>query len=230
VFVQAFPSSSVNPGGTAGYEIWVWSTVSEAQGVTVSPALGRVAHVDAPRFTVCATLSGTSCALGDLPTGQAVELVADAHVRDAATAGERITLTATARASKAHSFHAAATVKVLSSSTPPASSTEPTLPTGSDGLGSGSVPSLPQGALTSPTDPTGLFPTVSPNGSGSPTAGRKNPRHLHAHVVSAILPLDPRLIGGQLAGLAVLATAIAIAIVRLSLRKPRPQDGGDAAK
>jgi hypothetical protein len=48
--------------------------------------------------------------------------------------------------------------------------------------------------------------------------------------VSATLRLDTRLIGGQLAGLAVLAAAIAIAIARLSLRRPRPHGGVDAAK
>ena len=49
---------------------------------------------------------------------------------------------------------------------------------------------------------------------------------LDATTVSAILPLDSRLIGGQLAGLVLLASAIAIAIARLSLRAPRPRDGG----
>jgi hypothetical protein len=39
---------------------------------------------------------------------------------------------------------------------------------------------------------------------------------------SDILPLNGRLIGGQLAGLAVLACAIAAAIVRLSLRRAPP--------
>ena len=48
--------------------------------------------------------------------------------------------------------------------------------------------------------------------------------------MSAILPLNSRLIGGQLAGLVVLATAIAIAITRLSLRTPRPHDGGGTPK
>jgi len=48
--------------------------------------------------------------------------------------------------------------------------------------------------------------------------------------VSATLPLNTTLLGGQLAGLAVLATAVAIAIARLSLRAPRPHDGGDASK
>jgi len=35
------------------------------------------------------------------------------------------------------------------------------------------------------------------------------------------LPLDPRLIGGQLAGLAVLAAAITMVVARLSLRTPQ---------
>jgi len=39
---------------------------------------------------------------------------------------------------------------------------------------------------------------------------------------AATVPLDSRLIGGQLAGLAVLAGAVMIAIARLSLRAPKP--------
>jgi hypothetical protein len=42
------------------------------------------------------------------------------------------------------------------------------------------------------------------------------------------VPLDARLIGGQLAGLAVLAGAVTIAIARLSLRTPKPQEDADA--
>jgi hypothetical protein len=38
------------------------------------------------------------------------------------------------------------------------------------------------------------------------------------------VPLDARLLGGQIAGLAVLAGAIAIAIARLSLRKQKVSD------
>jgi hypothetical protein len=40
------------------------------------------------------------------------------------------------------------------------------------------------------------------------------------------LPLDPRLIGGQLAGLAVLAAAITMAVARLSLRTPQAANAG----
>jgi len=232
--VQPFSSRSVRPGGTASYEIWVWSTVTEAQGVSVTAVIGSVAHVDAPRFTVCPKPSGDVCTLGALPTGQSEVLVAASFVRKAASSGEQITLTATARASKARAFRSAATVGVIAAATPSSSaSPDPSLP--SSTLGSGSLPPLPNGALTSPNgDPSGLFPTVSPAGSNSPSgAARQTSKNLHrsnARDVSATLPLDTRLIGGQLAGLAVLAAAIAVAIVRLSLRRPRPHDGGDAGK
>jgi len=103
-----------------------------------------------------------------------------------------------------------------------------------------SLPPLPfntlgGGTLTSPTDPSGLFPTVSPStSSGAVTNASdqsgKDPKNSDATTVSAILPLNSRLIGGQLAGLVVLASAIAIAIARLSLRTPRPHDGGGTPK
>jgi hypothetical protein len=51
---------------------------------------------------------------------------------------------------------------------------------------------------------------------------------LHAATAAATVPLDARLIGGQLAGLAVLAGAVIIAIARLSLRTPKAKDDPDA--
>jgi len=44
------------------------------------------------------------------------------------------------------------------------------------------------------------------------------------------VPLDTRLLGGQIAGLAVLAAAIAIAIARLSLRRQKAGDPNLAPK
>jgi hypothetical protein len=44
------------------------------------------------------------------------------------------------------------------------------------------------------------------------------------------VPLDPRLIGGQLAGLAVLAAAITMVVARLSLRTPQSADAGQPVK
>ncbi len=59
----------------------------------------------------------------------------------------------------------------------------------------------------------------------TPTASAS--RRGKAKVTKAIstassLPLDPRLVGGQLAGLAVLAAAITMVVARLSLRTPQP--------
>jgi hypothetical protein len=89
---------------------------------------------------------------------------------------------------------------------------------------------LPSGAFTSPTDPAGLFPTVSPGSSTSAAASSsqatKDPKQPDAETVSATSPLNSHLIGGQLAGLVLLASAVTIAIARLSLRTPRPRDGG----
>jgi hypothetical protein len=172
--------------------------------------------------------------VGTLPTGQSEELIAGAFVRRAASAGERITLTATARGTnKAGSFHSSATINVVPPSAPsPSASPQPTVP--ANPIPPGELPPVPSGELTSPNgDPSGLFPTVGPGGSSSPSAANGHTRALNrsnSRDVSATLPLDTRLIGGQLAGLAVLAAAIAIAIARLSLRAPRPRDGGDAAK
>jgi hypothetical protein len=44
------------------------------------------------------------------------------------------------------------------------------------------------------------------------------------------VPLDPRLIGGQLAGLAVLAAAITMVVARLSLRTPQSAGAGQAGQ
>jgi hypothetical protein len=229
VQVKPFSTSSVSPGQTASYAIWVWSTGAESLGTTVTASVGSAANVVAPKFSVCPEPNGAVCTVGDLPTGQADEIVASARVRDAASVGEKITLTATAKASKSTSFHAGATINVVAAGTaPPPAPVVPgsTLPGVS--VPGTSLPPLPSGAFTSPTDPSGLFPTVSPTTSTSAPASQaqKDPRHVDATTVSATLPIDTRLIGGQLIGLVVLASAITIAIARLSLRAPKPHDGG----
>lgn len=88
--------------------------------------------------------------------------------------------------------------------------------TGLSGTGSGS-------------DPSGLFPTINPSpsasGTGSApgaTSGGHDPYHPTA--VADVLPLNNGLVGGQVAGLVVLAAGIIIAVVRVSVRKPRTQD------
>jgi hypothetical protein len=204
----------------------------------VKAVVDHVAHVSAARFTVCPAASGSVCTIGALPTGQADELQAAVKVASAASPGAKVTLTATATGTHASSFHAAATMVIAaapSSSRPSSSTPPPAIPvTPALPAVPGNVGTLP-GIGTSPQNPAGLFPTVSPgpsanpNSAGTGLAGRR-PHHINALAASATLPLDPRLIGGQLAGLAVLAGAIAIAIARLSLRSPKPQGGKSAAK
>jgi hypothetical protein len=180
------------------------------------------------RFTVCPDRHGSACDIGGVPTGQTDQLQASFQVRKGAAVGEHVQLTAHATASDASASRASATVVVTASSPSPS----PSPP-----AGGGSLPTLPAlpGSQSSPGNPSGLFPTVSPNSSASPgsaatTQNRRHRNHVTAATASATLPLNPRLIGGQLAGLAVLAGAIAMAIARLSLRAPRPQGGKDASQ
>jgi hypothetical protein len=213
----------VRRGHTATYVIWVWSTHGSTKRVTVSAAIRHIKGTGTLRFSVCPHASGTTCALGNLPSGQADELQARVAVRKDARRGDHLTLTAKATAKDAASFSASGSVKIISARRPdPATSPAPTtsplppLPP---------LPAAPNPAAAG-TNPSGLFPTVSPKPTASPAAaGHKNSRGIRATSVSDTLPLTPRLIGGQLAGLVVLAAAFAIAIARLSFRTPRPQDG-----
>ena len=91
------------------------------------------------------------------------------------------------------------------------------------------------GATITPAGLSGLFPTVTPQASPSGKASRAR-KLTGITQTSSALPLDPRLIGGQLAGLAVLAAAITMVVARLSLRTPQTsgaaksgKDGGSAA-
>ncbi len=57
----------------------------------------------------------------------------------------------------------------------------------------------------------------------SQARGHHGAKRIRIADAAATLPLSPRLIGGQLLGLAILASAIAMAVTRLSLRT---QQGG----
>jgi hypothetical protein len=86
-------------------------------------------------------------------------------------------------------------------------------------LSTAGLPQLP-GAVT---DPSVAFPQVSPT-TPDPTPA---PVPIHVSDVSASFPLSTRLVGGQVVGLAVLATAVTIAVARLSLRRQRPPGSQD---
>lgn len=187
----------------------------------VTAKTNHVAGVDSPRFTVCPDLRKSVCDLGNLPVGQSDELQSSVRVGKSAALGDRVRLTAEAKAPGATTFHAFATVQIVASATPaPGAGVPP-----GDTLPPATIPPVP----SLPTSGGSLFPTVSPSpGTGSGSVAPAPARHhggVHAATASATLPLNPRLIGGQLAGLAVLAGAIAMAIARLSLRTPRTQDG-----
>jgi hypothetical protein len=238
VSVQSLATSAqVRAGHDAGFVVWVWSTKGTSKAVTVGLRIAKARHVKAPHFTVCPSSTSGTCSIGTLPAGQADELQATAFVQKAATAGEQVQLTATASGSRARSDDAAGSVVVTAAASP--TPTTSTTPPPASGITLPPVALLPtSGADAGLGDPTSLFPTVSPSpstsspgtsgGSGLGFPRPKKQATARLATTSAIVPLDPRLIGGQLAGLAVLAGAFAIAIARLSLRKPRPQDGPDS--
>jgi hypothetical protein len=216
-------SSEVKAGHKASFVIWVWSTKAASAGVSVKAHVASALYIDAARFSVCPVASGATCKVGNLPVGQADELRATVRVQSLAAAGEQVQLSVKASATGALSFASSATdVVVLTPATSPAGPTI-TLP-------AGTLPAI-SGTGISPTDPSGLFPTVgaSPTtGTGSLTLPHAHQRAVvHAATAAATVPLDARLIGGQLAGLAVLAGAVTIAIARLSLRTPKPSDDQD---
>jgi hypothetical protein len=214
--------------------VWVWSTKAADTGVKVTANVGYAEYVGRPHFSVCPVGSGATCKLGRVPTGQAYELQVGVKVGAKATLGEQVQLTAKATGKKALSFTGSATdlVTVMASAMPspsPSSNTvtpPATLPPTS--LPPTSLPPITGGTSAS-TNPASLFPTVGPPTSSPPSSiglpTVKPRKNLHVADVAATVPLDPRLIGGQLAGLAVLAGAVVMAIARLSLRTSKPTDG-----
>ncbi len=171
-------------------------------------------------FTLCPDAHGTSCTLGSMPADQEFELVIRDHIVSAATPGHQITLTISVGGGGLSPAEAAITTFVgqrHSTTVPPSSTT--TLPPST-------IDNFPTTTVT-PGSLANLFPTVTPSGSASPGAAghASHHRHLAELTSSSALPLDSRLIGGQLAGLAVLAAAITMAVARLSLRTPQPAAG-----
>jgi hypothetical protein len=223
----------VKAGHTASFVVWIWSTKAESTGVTVTAKVASALDIGGPSFTVCPVAKGKTCKVGNVPVGLADELQVAVKVRAQAGLGEQVQLSATAKATGAKSFTGSATDVVVVN--PTGSTSTPTLPVTTLPPPS-SLPTI-SGAGVSPGDPGNLFPTVGAS-SASPSSGSiglpqvKPKSALHVQDASATVPLDTRLIGGQLAGLAVLAGAVAIAIARLSLRAPKPEEdaSGKAAK
>jgi hypothetical protein len=231
VSVQPFgKAAKVRPGQTATYIVWVWTTGADAKNVTVDLSTGdsKIKRTSAPSFSVCPAASGTRCTLGRLPKNQADELQARISVWKIASTGKNLTLTATASAKDAKPFKADGAVAVVAPTT--SSPSDP--PPGDGGLPPPpALPPLPPdpAPLTGSSDPAGLFPTVTPSPSSAAASGNAAAHRTKARATAAssTLPLNTRLIGGQLAGLVILAAAIAIAVARLSFRPQRPDSTPD---
>jgi hypothetical protein len=206
--------SDTSPGGAIKVSVWVWST---APARHVRATVATSAHaVRAPRFTLCPVNHGTTCSIGALPANQAFELMVKDKVKTTARIGKPIALAVTVSARGESPAEAAVAAVVGQSIKPP--SVPPTLPPTT-------FFPLP-GATITPGGLNNLFPVVTPTAtpsSSSPAAHRR--KVTRATETSSALPLDSRLIGPQLAGLAVLAAAITMAVVRMSLRTAQAPAG-----
>jgi hypothetical protein len=214
-------------GDNASYVVWVWSLTADSSDVSVAATVTAASYLGSPGFTICPSASGNTCTIASLPVGDVYELLAAVPVTTAAPLDTDIDLTATATASGLSSASADAIDTVVS----PTTASSNTASSSGSGNGSSEVPplvSLPPipGTGVTATNPTDLFPTVSPSTSSNNGSLGLPPAKVH-HVVSAAaaayaVPVDPTLLGAQIVGLVALAGAITIAIVRLSLRRPLP--------
>jgi hypothetical protein len=205
-------------GGSLEYSIWVWSNTKARQ---VSATVERSSSsILAPKFSLCPAVRGNTCSIGSIPPNQAFELVITDRIGKSATAGQQLTVTVAVDAASASPAEASIAMIVgqRGSRSPEPVVTEPT-----------SVPGLPDTTVT-PGSVSNLFPVVTPSATILPKTSRPGRRKTSKVITTASsLPLDPRLIGGQVVGLAVLAAAITMVVARLSLRTPQPSAPGDPA-
>jgi len=224
--------SAVDPRTKVGYAIFVWlSSGSGTAKVTLSAKPSGVS----PTFSVCA-LSGTSkCTVGGLKAGQKVEVQAKLAAPD--RPAPSVTLTATATSTEAsNSATASATVDIKPKNQPAPSSSPTPNPNAGDGgllppaVGLPGGSTIPGVGVQQPGDLGSAFPQVSPSASAAASAAAAQHGHATRTVdLSAGLPLDVRLIGGQVIGLAVLAAAVTIAVARLSLRRQPAKHSEDSS-
>jgi hypothetical protein len=243
--------SRVHPGGAASYAIWVWPAGGAASSVSVTVSAKVAGKGASPKFTVCPTTNGLTCKVGGVAKGSSDELQARVAVpKGTATQGTQVVLSATAKSGDATAPPPASGAVDITAKPSPSPSASPsptptptpvpslstvglgaTLPAGilstlPDSTNSATLPGLP-GPESSPG---GLFPKVTPAPTPSPSpysALLPNARNVRVTDAAATFPFSTRLIGGEIIGLAVLAAALAIAIVRFSLRRPRAQHSRD---
>jgi hypothetical protein len=222
-------AGSVNPHTTVRFAIWVW--LSSGTNGTATIKLSASPSSASPAFSVCVPSGRSDCKVGGLNGGQHVEV--QAKLKAPSRSHHHVTLTASATSADAsNSASASATVDIKRKSSGGGSSSTQNA---GDGTTIGTIPAtaLPTGTVPGlGIQPTGnlgsAFPQVSPSPSAAaPGTGAASHRPSTKTIdLSAGLPLDVRLIGGQVIGLAVLAAAVTIAVARLSLRR-QPQPPGE---
>jgi len=225
----------VKPGGTVQFAITVWLTSGNGGTATVGVAASPTSVK--PTFFVCQTTGTATCSVSGLKGGRRIETEAELTAASN-LAGKDITLTVTATSPQA-SKTATATDKITVDSTSPTPTPTPTSTTPGAGNGSNlpppSVPGITNpGVGVSNPNPAGNlgsdFPQVSPSPNAAPSASESQHQHpVEVTDLSAGLPLDVRLIGGQVVGLAILAAAITIAVARLSLRRQPARHSDDGS-
>jgi hypothetical protein len=178
---------------------------------------------------LCPADHKATCSIGSLPAYQAIELLVTDHIRKKATPGEQIGLTVVVQGVAKSSDGALSPAEAVVTTVLNQASSPPALPTGIGASFPGVVPGLPGTAVT-PGSITSLFPTVTPSPTPSGAARQEKRKITKATSDASSLPLDPRLIGGQLAGLAVLAAAITMVVARLSLRTPQLASAPEAGQ
>jgi hypothetical protein len=214
-------SNTVQSESSVHFAIWVWLT--SGKGGTASISVDASPSRVHPIFSVCQPAGGTSCSVSGLQAGNHVETQARLYAAKD-LAGRDITLTVTAT-SKQASNKASATDTIEVAKRPGKDSDPTPTPTSNAGYVPpsyyypGSNAGYP--GVTNPTGNLGSdFPQVSPSPNISPATSRSHRQHQIAVTdLSDGLPLDVRLIGGQVVGLAILAAAVTIAVARLSLRR-----------
>jgi hypothetical protein len=227
-------SNTVDPGTTVHFGIWVWLTSGSNGSVKID--VNAAPNKVNPSFIVCDPTGGSKCTVSGLKAGKRAETQVKLRAfKD--MAGRDITLTVTATSKQAgNSATATDKIEVIkpkkhhSSPTPtptynPYAGYGGSYPGGTNPYSSSGV-SNPYGNLGSALPPVSPSPGVSPS-----TAAGQQQQHQHQTEVtdlSAGLPLDVRLIGGQVIGLAILAAAITIAVARLSLRKQPAKHSEDS--
>jgi hypothetical protein len=208
--------TSTWPGGSLEYSIWVWST-TKATDVTATVQRSSQSIL-APSFLVCPAARGDTCSIGSIPPNQAFELQISDRIAKSAAVGQQLTVTVDVNAASMSPAEASIAL-VVSQHGSQSPAPIITVPSGSGGT---SVPGLP-GTTITPGGIDGLFPTITPSSTPSAPGARPAKRKASKIITTASsLPLDPRLIGGQVVGLAVLAAAITMVVARLSLRTPQP--------